>query len=152
MERNTATAGLRVRKFVESFPNAATFSICQATFAEALRSIGSKIGVLLGSPCVDAQLIDTKTGGESILAPIAPGVHSDNGDCAVIERRPRNGGGEDEVLLPRCSAGGTGACWSLVSEPACAVSNYKIDIDRKGEEVIPGTKQSIRCLTKLVGK
>jgi hypothetical protein len=151
-EDNTATAGLRVQKFVKSFPNAATFSICQEDFAAALSAIGSKIGVLLGSPCVDAPLIDTKTGGELTLGPIAAGTHSDNGDCAVLERRPRSGGGEDEVLLPRCSAGGTGACWSLVSEPACAVSNYKIDIDRKGEEVIPGTKQSIRCLTRVAGK
>jgi hypothetical protein len=142
-----ATAGLRVRKFIESFPNTSSSSICQGDFGEALRNIGSKIGVLLGSPCIDAPLIDPKTGDV-----LPPGVQNPNGDCAVIERRPRNGGGEDEVLLPRCSAGGPGACWSLVSDAACGVSNYKIDIDRKGEEVIPGTKQSIRCLTRLVGK
>jgi hypothetical protein len=137
-----ATAGLRVKKFVESFPNSSTFSICQNDFREALRNIGSKIGVLLGSPCVDAKLIDPMTGDV-----LPPGVQNPNGDCAVIERRPRNGGGEDEVLLPRCSAGGAGACWSLVGDQACSVSSYKIDIDRKGEEVVPGTKQSIRCLT-----
>jgi hypothetical protein len=137
-----ATAGLRVKKFIESFPNSSTFSICQNDFSEALRNIGSKIGVLLGSPCVDAPLIDVKTGNV-----LKAGVADPAGDCAVIERRPRDGGGEDEVLLPRCTAGGTGACWSLVGDAACTVSNYKIDIDRKGEQVVPGTKQSIRCLT-----
>ena len=137
-----ATAGLRVKKFIESFPNSSTFSICQNDFSEAMRNIGSKIGVLLGSPCVDAPLIDVKTGNV-----LKAGIANPDGDCAVVERRPRNGGGEDEVLLPRCTAGGTAACWSLVGDQACAVSNYKIDIDRKGEVVPPGTKQSIRCLT-----
>jgi hypothetical protein len=137
-----AAAGLRVKKFVESFPNSSTFSICQNDFSEAMRNIGAKIGVLLGSPCVDAPLIDVKTGNV-----LQAGIANPDGDCAVIERRPRNGGGEDEVLLPRCSAGGTSACWSLVADQACSVSNYKIDIDRKGEEVPAGTKQSIRCLT-----
>jgi hypothetical protein len=137
-----ATAGLRVKKFIESFPQRSISSICEGDFSAALRDIGSKIGVLLGKPCVDAPLVDINTGKR-----LAANMNADSADCAIVERRPRDNGGEDEVVLPRCTAGSTAACWSLASDPTCTASNYRIDIDRKGEEAPPGTKQSIRCLT-----
>jgi hypothetical protein len=133
----SATPGLRVKQFVESFPNHSTYSICQDNFSEAMRRIGEKIKVILGSPCVDAPLVDAKPETKDVLDP----------DCAVVERRPRGGGDYEEVILARCQPNDTKPCWDISPDQTCSVSKYKLTIDRKNEPVVEGTTQSIRCLT-----
>jgi hypothetical protein len=131
-----ATPAFRVKSFVESFPNHSTYSICQDEFSEAMRRIGEKIKVVLGSPCIDAMLVDAK-----------PETRDLDPDCAVVERRPRGGGDYEEVILSRCQAGDTKPCWQINPDQTCSVSKYNLQIDRKGEAVVEGTTQSIRCLT-----
>ena len=128
----TATVGYRVKKFVESFKNHSTFSICQDDFTAALQQIGEKIRAVVGSPCVDAKLVDTNLATKDM-----------DPDCVVSEQAPN----ADEVLLPRCKGGETSPCWNLVGEPTCLLSAYKIEIDRKGQDLPEGTAQTIRCLT-----
>jgi hypothetical protein len=137
----SATPGLRVKKFVESFPNNNIFSICQNDFTEAMRRIGEKIRITLGAPCVDARLVD-----------VNPATTAIDPDCSVSEERPRTGGGFDAAQLGRCGAAGTptaGPCWNLVPDQAgCSASGYKIEVDRRGSGDLPeGSKQTIRCLT-----
>ncbi len=129
----TATPGLRVKKFVESFKNNSIHSICQNDFRSALQAIGEKIRVIIGSPCVDANLVDT-----------TPDPKMDP-DCVVVETTPSRG----EVLLPRCTDRETNVCWQVQEDtPVCPRYRYKIEIDRKGTDLEEGTLQSVRCLTR----
>ncbi|HEY0713066.1 MAG TPA: vWA domain-containing protein, partial [Polyangia bacterium] len=136
----SATPALRVKKFVESFPNNNTFSICQNDFSEAMRRIGEKIRITLGAPCVDARLVDVN----ETTAEMDP-------DCSVTEEKPRSGGGFDLAQIGRCDAAGTpasGPCWRLVGDMACTTSRYKVEVDRRGSPDLPeGSRQTIRCLT-----
>ena len=128
----SATPAFRVQEFVKSFRNHSTFSICQDDFSEAMQKIGEKIKIILGSPCIDRPLVDTNAAN--------PGIDP---DCAVTETRP----GEAERFLPRCKDGQTEPCWQVIPDNTCAFSQHKIEIDRKGQPVTEGTKQTIKCLT-----
>ncbi|HEY0706055.1 MAG TPA: hypothetical protein VGG33_04625, partial [Polyangia bacterium] len=141
-QNGDAAPGLRVKKFVESFPNNNVFSICQDDFNEVMRRIGEKIRITLGVPCVDAPLVDVNKQTTKI-----------DPDCSVTEERPRSGGGFDAVQLGQCDVPGTpasGPCWRVLNDEACVASRgSKIEIDRRGSgEPSEGTKQTIRCLTE----
>ena len=132
----SAIAGIRVKRFVESFPNNSFYSICQNDFREAVRSIAQKIRVTVGDPCVTAQLVD-----------INPATTAVEADCSVTEKRPIGNNRFEEVVLPQCKGGETTPCWALSPQPSCTISGYQLEIDRKGSTAIEGTRQSIRCLT-----
>jgi hypothetical protein len=135
----SATPGYRVKSFVESFPNHATYSICQDDFRDAMRRLGEKIRATVGPPCVDAPLvdIDANTAGLQV-------------DCSVTEKIKLDGGGVDERVLPACTPGFNGVCWSLVANAQCTGSGQLVDIERRdGSMPVVGTQQSIRCLTRV---
>ena len=133
----SAIPGIRVKKFVESFPNHSIYSICQNDFREAMRSIAQKIRVTVGDPCVTAPLVDTN--------PATPAIDP---DCNVLEKRPLANGRFEDVVLQQCTAGSTTPCWVVTPQPSCG-GGYQIDIDRKGNVPPEGTRQNIRCLTCL---
>jgi hypothetical protein len=134
----SAIAGIRVKRFVEGFPNHSIFSICQGDFRDAMRTIAQKIRVTVGDPCVTAPLVDTNPA----TATIEP-------DCNVVEKRPLGNNRFEEVVLQQCKAGDTQPCWVVTPSQSCTLSGYQIDIDRHGAMPPEGTKQNIRCLTCL---
>jgi hypothetical protein len=133
----SAIPGIRVKKFVESFPNNSIYSICQNDFREAMRSIAQRIRVTVGDPCVPSPLVD-----------INPATPAMDADCNVVERRPLGNNRFEEVVLQQCKAGDTNPCWAVSPQGSCA-GGYSVDIDRRGHVPPEGTRQSIRCLTCL---
>jgi hypothetical protein len=134
----SAIAAIRVKRFVEAFPNHSTYSICQNDFREAMRSIAQKIRVTVGDPCVTAPLVDTN--------PATPAMEP---DCNVLEKRPLGNNRYEDVVLQQCKPGDNTPCWVVTPSQSCTGSGYQIDIDRKGNVPAEGTRQSIRCLTCL---
>jgi hypothetical protein len=131
----SATAALRIKKFVDSFgANGSFFSICQDDFRPALQKIGEKLASKLGNPCISAALVDTKPD---------PGLQP---DCQVIDQEPADQGGYTYTPLPACGGGKT-PCWKLAPDATCSDSGYKIAVDRGGVLPKPGTQQAIKCLT-----
>jgi hypothetical protein len=132
-----ANGGLRMKAFVDSFGAAGgVFSICDESFADSMKQIGEKLAAKLGDTCVTAPVVDT--------SPTA-GIQA---DCQVIDRYPTTGGtGYKDTPLPPCSkSGGAKPCWELTEHAACAVSGYRMDVQRDGMAP-PGTQQAIKCLT-----
>jgi hypothetical protein len=136
----SAVPGIRVKRFVESFPTNSVYSICQNDFREVVKSIAQKIRVTVGDPCVTAPLMD-----------INPATAALEVDCTVTERRPLGNNRFDEVVVPQCKGGETAPCWQLSPLASCSKSGYQLDVDRKGAMPIEGTRQSIRCLTCPTG-
>jgi hypothetical protein len=132
----SATPALRVKTFVDSFNQSSTFSICQDDFRQAMQKIGEKIKVVVGPPCIDAELVDTKPQTKDVIEP----------SCAVTDKTPVSGGFQDKALPP-CGPGHGKPCWTVVKDPMCTASGYRIEVDRGGTTVPPGTLQSIKCLT-----
>jgi len=132
----SAIPAFRVRDFVQSFPNNSTYSICQDDFREAMRRIGEKIRATVGPPCIAHPLVD-----------IDPDTSGLQPDCNVVETRPRDGGGSDQVLIPRCPGVDGEPCWELRADGQCTESGHLVEIDRRGGQPVEGTRQAIRCLT-----
>jgi hypothetical protein len=132
----SAAVGLRVKKFVESFPNHSIYSICQDDFREAVRRIAQRIRVTLGDPCITAPLVD--------IDPATPALDP---DCSVLEQRPLGNGRSQDVVIPRCKGGDTTPCWNLIPTTSCIDSGQSLVIDRKGQMPAEGTRETIRCLT-----
>jgi hypothetical protein len=131
--QGVAYGGIRLKAFVDSFPDSAFFSICSADFTPAMRQIGEKLRARLGNPCITAPVVDTKP---------EPGVQP---DCQVIDRVPMGAGYQDQAL-PQCGSGAT-PCWTLATDANCGQSGFKISVDRAGKLPPPGTQQAIKCLT-----
>jgi hypothetical protein len=130
----SATASIRIRKFVESFgANGSLHSICADDFSPAMKQIGEKLAAVVGTPCISAPLVDTKPD---------PGVQA---DCQVIDKVP-SGSGFMETPLPNCDTGKT-PCWKLAPDPTCTESGFKMAVDRGGAMAAPGTQQAIKCRT-----
>jgi hypothetical protein len=134
----SAIAGIRVKKFVESFPNNSIYSICQNDFREAVREIARRIRVTVGDPCVTAPLVDIDADAAGVQA-----------DCTVLESRPVGNNKYEDFVIPQCKGGENSPCWNLTAQQSCSASGYALEIDRKNSPALEGTKQNIRCLTCL---
>lgn len=133
----SAAPGLRVRRFVESFDNHASFSICQDDFRAAMQQIGAKIRAAVGPPCAEEPLFDT----DMATPEIEP-------DCRVLEHVPSDAvPPPPPTPLPRCAADGPRPCWDLRRNNACAASGHEIAIDRAGQPPPEGAVEIRKCLT-----
>lgn len=130
-----ATGSIRVKKFIDSFgPNGSIHTICTQDFTPALKVIAEKLASKLGTPCINAPLVDQD-------ANPANGVQA---DCQVIDRLPIQGGYQD-TPLPQCS-NGPAPCWKLDADMSCA-GGYKVTVDRGGKMAAQGLEQAIKCQT-----
>jgi hypothetical protein len=129
----SATAAIRVKKFVESFGNNGSLhSICADDFSPAMKQIGEKLAATLSTPCIESSLADTRPD---------PGVQP---ECEVIDRVPDPAGGYDDVAVPPCG-GGQPTCWQLKPDPACARSGFRLEV-RRAQPAPQGMQQVIKCL------
>jgi hypothetical protein len=94
-----ADPGVRVTQFVTSFQYSVLASICDASYAQSMNAIATKLGQLT-TPCID-QTIQQDTKG--------------NPDCSVIEN-VENNNVYQKTPIPSCATNNNVApCWSLVS-------------------------------------
>jgi hypothetical protein len=132
-----ATAGLRMKEFIDSFqPNSVFESICAGDFRPALAKIGAVLakGIDGDRYCVAAPAIDTST---------AAGVQA---DCVVGEE-PIGKTGEI-TYLPRCDSSKGVACWKVEAPGAtCPDSGFDVVIERNGQPAAPDRQVSIKCRT-----
>jgi hypothetical protein len=98
-----ADPSVRVTEFVQQFGgNGITLSICDQSFAPALRRIADEIGRVLEPPCIVGQIANR------------PGM--DEKDCTVISHTGNGSGMIIDSAVPSCTqTGGTGPCWRLVA-------------------------------------
>lgn len=130
-----ATAAIRVREFVQAFgANGSIHPICTNDFGPAMKRIGAALSVFVEPLCITRPLEDTNP---------APGLQP---DCQVVEQVPRLSGGYDEVVLPTC-AGANFPCWRLDRNTSCSASGFEMSVERGGAAAVPGTRQSVKCLT-----
>ncbi len=129
-----AFAAIRMQAFVDAFGTGNAFSICGGTFAPAIQKIGAKVAQIVGTPCVNARLVD--------VDPAKAGLQA---ECEVTERVP----GSADVVLPPCSAGGGRIpCWDLIEDRTiCTASGFKIGTNRGGKMAPQGATQTISCAT-----
>jgi hypothetical protein len=133
-----ATAGLRLKQFVESFgDNGTFFSICNDDFSPALEKIGEKLAARLGRTCITAPLVDTDLNNDRIDA-----------DCQVTDKIPQSGGGTKSEVLPACTKGksASGSCWTMEKDTGCTASGYRLDVKRDNP-LVANTTQTVRCRT-----
>jgi len=102
-----ADPSVRVTEFVQQFGgNGITLSICDQSFAPALRRIADEIGRVLEPPCINGRVANK------------PGT--DQPDCTVVTHTG-NGSGMiiDSAVKPCSETGGTGPCWQLQAGMNC---------------------------------
>jgi hypothetical protein len=98
-----ADPGIRTRQFVRSFGgNGLEYSICEANFGPALKTIANKVSELLKPKCVAGQ--------------VALRASSTVEDCSVIEQSPGENQKTIQRTLPACAdTAGAAPCWRFVA-------------------------------------
>jgi hypothetical protein len=154
-----ATAGLRNAAFIDEFgANGLKFSICEADFTNAMKTIGDKIAQKLQNLCVDYKLMDKDKDPSNGLQP----------DCRVVYRTPKPDPtnplkvvyDESSTSLPMCDAGATvdnitADCWTLVLDKTKCPDAYNGQLinvlrpraDSQNDPKPAGTKVSMQCRT-----
>jgi hypothetical protein len=144
-----ARPGVRIKHFLESFPNRNTFtSICDTNLASALTKIAELLASVVGNPCLDAE-VDTTD-----IDPNATGVQL---DCSVQDVTNPNTESEVSHTLPRCrmtndttpDPASPQPCWYVIPDQAnCSTtSGYSILFLPSGEREAPdGTYTFVDCV------
>ncbi|HEY0706028.1 MAG TPA: hypothetical protein VGG33_04490 [Polyangia bacterium] len=137
----SAAPGVRLNAFTKAFENNTVHTICQSDLKAAMTEIGKKLASILQNTCITQPLVDTNTTMDGVQA-----------DCQVLDRIPVNGNLSElkDTPIKACSAtGGSMPCWDLMPDMQCG-SGYRTLVRRQGDAV-PGTLQSIKCLTCPMG-
>jgi hypothetical protein len=98
-----ADPSVRVTEFVQQFGgNGITLSICDQSFAPALRRIADEIGRVLEPPCIVGQIANRPNTGEP--------------DCTVVSHTGNGSGMIIDSAVKSCTeTGGAGPCWRLIA-------------------------------------
>ena len=132
-----ADPAVRLSAFLDAFPGRSELtSICSASLAAPLVTIGATAKKLVGDPCLDAPLLADASSD--------PGLQP---ACEVIDIRDSDP--DRPQALPRCEPGATGAadCFEIVSDPAACPSapeNLRIQL-RRAAPVTDDTWSHVRC-------
>lgn len=132
-----AAPGVRLSSFFNQFPTrSTTTTICEEDLSDALLQIADLLARVIGSPCLDGDLVLDDSGEP---------------DCAVYD--VLFPGSDDEVQgdpMENCADnGGATPCFRVESDPEqCGgtPTELKITIDRGAEEPPIGTEAQIRCV------
>ncbi|HLK91430.1 MAG TPA: hypothetical protein VKZ18_16145 [Polyangia bacterium] len=91
--------GVRISQFVKGFSNYVLASICDATYAESMNAIATKLGQLITPPCITGT-IQTDGAGQPL--------------CSVIEHLSDGAGNTSDRSVASCAATGNALpCWKL---------------------------------------
>ena len=136
-----AYPAFRTKTFLESFPERNSITtICNENLTDALTEIAELVKLVVGSPCIDAELSDRNDD--------LPGVQP---ECSVADVTDPNGPNRTETVIASCDvSGGQTPCWRFISDPtncAMAPSNRAIEVDRGGVSVPDNTVLELQCVT-----
>jgi hypothetical protein len=126
-----ADPAVRMKQFIDLFPNASTFStICQPDLSDALFLSAQLVNLAIGSPCITVPLTDAD-----------PNTPGDQPDCIVEDVV-----GTSATPIPAC---GSATCWRLVTDAqSCPLADHqRLQIDRAGVPD-PATVTKARCLVE----
>ena len=104
--------GVRIAQFVNAFSNSVLASVCDASYAASMRVIATKLGQLIGPPCI-TQAIRTDANGDPM--------------CTVTLNVVNNNV-EKSTAIPNCNSNGNAApCWTLTQGTgACTGVSYTL--------------------------
>jgi hypothetical protein len=117
-----ADPSVRLKQFLDSFPNRSTFStICQQDLSGALVQIAQLLKVVLGSPCIDGKLAD-----------VDPDTDGPQYDCSVSDVTNYGQPNQMETVLPQCNGSQPDymdstnkPCWSIqTDEMNCSANDH----------------------------
>jgi hypothetical protein len=144
-----AAPGVRLRYFLDQFPDRNTFtSICNENLESSLEVIARLLKVVIGSPCLDGEVDLTDISG-------ADGIQL---DCQVSDVRNYQQDNEISEVIPRCAmnadntpnlGGSDIPCWWVEENIAACpdtLTNYLLHIERMGGEPPPNTTVVARCV------
>ena len=118
-----ADPSVRLKQFLDSFPNRTTFStICQTDLSGALVQIAELLRLVIGTPCIGGNLAD-----------VDPNTPGDQYDCQVSDVTNFGKANQTEVILPQCNSTDSNTpCWKIITDLAnCAGGEHlKIEIVR----------------------
>jgi hypothetical protein len=142
-ENSLATPGVRLKSFVDQFPNRGQMTaICQGDLEEGLVLSSCVIGAggrYLGSPCIDGDLAD------SDLA--RPGLQP---ECTVSDVQQSFGGDRREQVLPACdSTASQVPCWHVVTNDQRCTSGPGLEMRVERDDFPPPETWVISsCVTR----
>jgi len=131
-----ADPSVRIKQFLDSFPNRSTFStICQQDLSGALIQIAQLLKTVIGSPCIDGKLATPY-------------------DCSVSDVRNFGKANQTEEVLPKCNNDATPAsstnkpCWSIQVDPMCSGPGMLTLKVERNEAPAPDTHVVSYCVTE----
>lgn len=134
-EEQNARPGVRLRYFLEQFPNRnQVTTICDDDLSDALVQIADLLATVIGNPCIEGKL---KTPVECVASYV-----TDPGQPNEVEQ-----------LLPKCSSDtGTPSnqpCWRLIQDPNCSdyPTGLSIEVART-QDPAQDTHIFARCATE----
>jgi hypothetical protein len=110
MGTEVADPPVRLRFFLDQFPNRSTFSpICQRDLSGGLQQIGDLLKTVIGNPCIEGKLVDPDPANGQV-----------DYDCSVSTVIDEGEGPTNEQILPQCTPA-TGSpsnapCWRIVAD------------------------------------
>ncbi len=130
-------APVRLEVFRSAFQNTQTQSICEESLVDPIRNIAAEFVVVLGTPCVQGNLLDTE--------PDEPGVQP---ECSVSDVRNPGQDDEEEFIIPECDDDHTNTpCWTMEPSDDCNTpSGLQLEVDRDGDSPPSNTEIRIRCV------
>ncbi len=133
---------IRIKYFLDQFPNRSTFStICQSDLSGGLSQIGDLLKAVIGDPCIEGKLadVDTKTPGPQY-------------DCAVAAVQNQGKDNESQNILPKCDDSSSNApCWHLVTDAVnCSKTPDMQTLKVEGQNTLPDDTHIIaNCVTEV---
>jgi hypothetical protein len=131
--------GVRLKQVIDSFGDLGTYtSICQNSYADAIRVIAEKIGRQLGRQCIDGVLASKASNFTMPLSPLPANgavVDPNTVDCSVEDVQYIGSSRQMSAgKLSPCNTAGqaSGACWALVGDTMCTASGAKVVVCRNG--------------------
>jgi hypothetical protein len=136
---------IRLRFFLDQFPNRSTFStICQNDLSGGLQQIGDLLKTVIGDPCIEGKLAD-----------VDPNTPGDQFDCSVSTvTNPGSATTRTETIMPKCTPENDQAtnkpCWHLAIDTDNCKKNDHRTLRVEGQESLPSDTHVVaNCVTEI---
>ncbi len=131
----TADPGLRLRTFLEAFPQRNTVTtICNEDLSDALTVIAELLKKVIGTPCLEGN------------------IKTDPLECIVSDVVNPGTDSQTETILPECDASqSVTPCWVIEADPAAcpdSPTGLTIQVLPEDRSVPRGTHTFVRCLVE----
>jgi hypothetical protein len=136
---------IRVKQWVDAFGANGVFQeICTDSFKPALQVIATKLGMLIGNPCVAGKVLDT-AGNIFAAGGAAPA------DCAVVDHTFNDQGVKLDTPLPSCDSNGNmPPCWHLdAGGMKCPAGNFIMGFNRPAGPPATDLNSSVSCSVRV---